>query len=389
MSPTRCVRPPDWRNANPHRHKGWNGRAAWPALLIARTIEAMRAIVLVGGEGTRLRPLTWRTPKQLVPILNRPLLDHLLGHLRKHGVDRVTLALTRRSDVIHRAYEDGARLGLTLDYAYEETPLGSGGAIASIAGGWDEPFFVCNGDIITDLDLSAMWRSHHDRGAVLSISLFEVEDPSAFGVADLGEGFRIKRFVEKPKREEAPSHLANSGTWIFNPSLLAQMDPTTFHRVEERLFPDLCNGGQPVFGFDHSGGYWGDVGNPAALLRVNLDLVQGAIPAWLAGVPVTHGVLVDPTATIEDGARIEGPTVIGAGTVVERGARVTRSVLWDGVRVGTDAVVRGSTVATGASIGAGATIEDGVVAHEAIVPPGATVRGASVEPGTTFGGTAV
>ncbi|RJQ07347.1 MAG: NDP-sugar synthase [Dehalococcoidia bacterium] len=348
----------------------------------------MRAIVLVGGEGTRLRPLTWRTPKQLVPILNRPLLDHLLEHLRNHGVDRVTLAMTRRSDLIQRAYGDGTRLGLTLDYAYEETPLGSGGAIASIAGGWDEPFVVSNGDVITDLDLSAMWRAHHERGAVLSISLFAVDDPSAFGVADLAEGFRIRRFVEKPKREDAPSHLVNSGTWIFDPSLLAQMDPTTFHRVEERLFPDLCNAEQPVFGFDHSEGYWRDVGNPSALLRVNLDLVQGAIPARLAGVHVWHGVLVDPTATIEDGARIEGPSVIGGGTVVERGARVTGSVLWDGVRVGADAIVRGSTVATGAHIGAGATVEDGVVAHEAIVPAGATLRGASVGPGETFGGTA-
>ncbi len=348
----------------------------------------MRAIVLVGGEGTRLRPLTWRTPKQLVPILNRPLLDHLLEHLRNHGVDRVTLAMTRRSDLIQRAYGDGARLGIALDYAYEETPLGSGGAIASIAGGWDEPFVVSNGDVITDLDLSAMWRAHHERGAVLSISLFAVDDPSAFGVADLAEGFRIRRFVEKPKREDAPSLLANSGTWIFDPSLLAQMDPTTFHRVEERLFPDLCKAEQPVFGFDHSGGYWRDVGNPVALLCVNLDLVQGAIPARLAGVPVSHGVLVDPAATIEDGARIEGPAVIGAGTIVEHGARVTRSVLWDGVRVGVDAVVRGSTVATGARIGAGATVEDGVVAHKAIVPAGATLRGASVGPGKTFGGTA-
>ncbi len=347
----------------------------------------MRAIVLVGGEGTRLRPLTWRTPKQLVPILNRPLLDHLLEHLRNHGVDRVTLAMTRRSEVIRAAYEDGVRLGIVLDYAYEETPLGSGGAIASIAGGWDEPFFVCNGDIITDLDLSAMWRAHREREAVLSISLFEVEDPSAFGVADLAEGFRIRRFVEKPKREDAPSHLVNSGTWIFDPSLLAQMDPTTFHRVEERLFPDLCNTGRPVFGFDHSGGYWGDVGNPAALLRINLDLVQGAVPSWLAGIPVSHGVLVDPTATIEDGARIRGPAVIGAGSVVERGALVAGSVLWDGVRVGADAVVRGSTVATGARIEAGATVDTGVVAHGATVPAGMTLRNASVEPGETYGGT--
>lgn len=348
----------------------------------------MRAIVLVGGEGTRLRPLTWRTPKQLVPVLNRPLLDHLLEHLRAHGVDRVTLAMTRRSDLIQRAYEDGARLRIALDYAYEETPLGSGGAIASIAQGWDEPFFVCNGDIITDLDLSAMWRAHQERGAVLSISLFEVDDPSAFGVADIDATARIRRFVEKPKREEAPSRLVNSGTWIFDPSLVARMDPTTFHRVEERLFPDLCREDAPVYGFDHSGGYWGDVGNPAALLRVNLDLVRGAIPARLAGLSAAGGVLVDPSATVEAGARIEAPAVIGAGSTVARGARVAGSVLWDGVRVDADAVVRGSTLATGAQVGAGATVEDGVVAHDAIVPAGATLRGASVQPGETYGGTA-
>lgn len=348
----------------------------------------MRAIVLVGGEGTRLRPLTWRTPKQLVPVLNRPLLDHLLVHLRRHGVDRVTLAMTRRSDLIQRAYGDGSQLGIALEYAYEETPLGSGGAIASIAGGWDEPFVVSNGDVITDLDLTAMWQAHREHAAVLSISLFAVDDPSAFGVADLADGGRIRRFVEKPAREDAPSLLANSGTWIFDPALLPQMDPTRFNRVEEGLFPDLCAAGRPVFGFDHSEGYWADVGNPAALLRVNLDLVQGAIPSWLAGLPVSHGVLVDPTATIEEGARIDGPAVVGAGSVLERGARVSHSVIWDGVRVGADTVIHGSMIASGARIGARSTVEQSVVAHEATVVAGTTLRNASVGPGDTFGGTA-
>ncbi|MFA7249135.1 MAG: NDP-sugar synthase [Dehalococcoidia bacterium] len=343
----------------------------------------MRAIVLAGGEGTRMRPLTWRTPKPLVPLLNRPLLDHLLLHLRSHGFDQITLALTHRAEAIQQSFGRGERLGLALEYAYEDTPLGSGGAIAMIAGGWTETFLVCNGDIVTDLDLTAMLAAHRARGAELSISLFEVDDPSPFGVADMDGTGRIRRFVEKPPRDQAPSRLVNSGSWLFEPSLLADMDPTRFNRVEDELFPRVCEQGRPVYGYSHAG-YWADVGNPASLLRVNLDLVRGAVPARLPSPPPADGVLVGDGASIAPGARIQGPAVIGGGSRVADGALVTASVLWDGVTVEAGASVRGSTIATGAIIGAGAEVTDSVIAHDATIAPGARLVGASVEPATAI-----
>lgn len=339
----------------------------------------MRAIVLAGGEGTRLRPLTWRTPKPLVPLLNRPLLEHLLRHLRRHGVDRVTLALTQRAGAVRDAFGDGSRLGLAIDYAYEDTPLGSGGAIAAIAGGWDETFCVCNGDIVTDLDLSAMLSAHRERRAELSISLVTVDDPSPFGVADVDAAGRIRRFVEKPSPEAAPSHLVNSGVWLFEPTLLAALDPARFQRVEETLFPMLCAAGRPLYGFVHPP-YWADVGNAAALLRVNLDLVAGAISSCLPDPPPRDGVLLGESATVAAGARVIGPAVIGPRCTIAAGALVTGSVLWDGVQVGPGAEVRGSMLASGVRVGADARLEHAVIGHAAVIAAGARLTGVTVEP---------
>ncbi|RLT42723.1 MAG: NDP-sugar synthase [Chloroflexi bacterium] len=334
----------------------------------------MRAIVLAGGEGTRMRPLTWRTPKPLVPLLNRPLLDQLLLHLRDHGFDQITLALTQRAEAIQQSFGSGDRLGLALEYAYEDTPLGSGCAIAMIAAGWDETFLVCNGDIITDLDLTAMLVSHRERAAELSISLYQVDDPSPFGVADLDEGGRIRRFVEKPPRELAPSLFINSGSWLFEPTLLADMDASRFNRAEDELFPNVCAQGRPVYGYMHAG-YWADVGNPAALLRVNLDLVRQKTP---------DGVLLDEGVAIDLGGYVESPVVIGAQSRIASGAIVARSVLWDDVTIETGATVRGSMIASGVVIGAHAEVIDSVIAHGAIVEAGAHLTGVAIEPATDF-----
>ncbi|MGE0228997.1 MAG: sugar phosphate nucleotidyltransferase [Dehalococcoidia bacterium] len=361
----------------------------------------MRSIVLVGGEGTRLRPLTLRTPKQVVPVLNRPLLDHLLLHLRDHGVTSVTLAMTRRSEAVRHAFEDGSRLGVHIDYAYEDTPLGSGGAIASIAAGWTEPFLVCNGDIITDFDVTAFIEAHRARAAELSIALHEVEDPTAFGVVALAHDGRITRFVEKPKREDAPSRWINAGFWLFEPGLLREMDATAFNRVEDALFPALAAAGRAVFGFRHAG-YWVDVGNPEAYRRANLDLLQGACPGRLpAGWPASRiaapdgglaatariqpPALLGPGLRLDADAMIEGPVVAGDRCQVGEGAKVSSSVLWDDVTVEPGAVVLDSVLAAGVRVGAGAVIEGAAVGHGAIVEPGARVpRGARIDPDTVF-----
>ncbi len=355
----------------------------------------MRAIVLVGGEGTRLQPLTLCTLKQFVPILNRSLLEHLLLHLRSHGVLDITLAMTRHSQRVEEVFGDGASLGMRIKYVYEEIPLGSGGAIACAAAEWTEPFLVCNGDLLTSLDVTAFIAAHQAKEAVLSISLHEVEDPSPFGVVVLGEGDRIVRFVETPPRETAPSLMINAGTWLFDPALLDEMDGTQFNRVEDVLFPSIANAGRPMYGFMHRG-FWLDVGNPDVYLYANLALLQGEYPERLpagwpanglataearvdAGAQLDAPVLLGAGTVVEADATVRGPVVIGSGCVIGAGATVTRSVLWDNVTVEAGASVSDSILANGAHIGAGARVDGAVFGQGAsvgagsVVPPGTRV----------------
>jgi NDP-sugar pyrophosphorylase family protein len=336
----------------------------------------VRAIVLVGGTGTRLRPLTWRTPKQLVPILNRPLLEHLLLHLRHHNVTRITLAMTERSEAILTTFGDGSTLGINLDYAYEDTPLGSGGAIASVAEGWDKPFLVCNGDIITDIDLTAMIAFHRQHNAELTMHLHEVDDPSPFGVAVTAPDGRITQFIEKPPRGTAPSRLINAGNWLFEPSLLDEMDPTIFNRIEDGLFPALCAAERPIYGFSQPG-YWKDVGNAEALRTVNLDLVTGSIPNR---VPAdAQGVLIGERTDIT-GANVQVPSVIGPDCRIARDVTISGSVIWGGVTIESGATVRECVVASGATIGRDVKIERSVIAHGAQISAGAELADTSIEP---------
>ena len=347
----------------------------------------MRAIVLIGGKGTRLRPLTWRTPKQLVPILNRPLLAYLLDGLRSNGFDRVSFAMTAPDEDIEAAFTgDAAPPGLAIECVLEGEPLGSGGAIANASSGWDEPFLVCNGDIVSDIDLGAFAGKHRARDAELSIALSEAEDPSRFGVVVLGEGDRVTRFVEKPPRDEAPSRLINAGLWLFEPGVARMLDAHRFNRVEDELFPSLAAAGRGIFAHRHEG-YWADIGNPEAYLQTNLDLLAGAAPSLLpadwpedgraigaaelaADARVEAPALLGAGTRVAEGARIEGGVVAGVHCAIGRGAIVAGSVLWDGVTIGKGAQVRGSVLAEGARVGDGAILEGVVLAHGAAVEAG-------------------
>ena len=363
----------------------------------------MKAIVLVGGQGTRLHPLTPRTPKQLVPMLNRPLLELLLRQLHGHGVREVNLAMTERNAAIEAAFADGSRLGLRLDRVYEGEPLGSGGAIASCAAGWDEPFLVCNGDIISDLDLGALIEAHRARSAELSIALHEVEDPSRFGVVAL-DGDRIAEFVEKPPPGQAPSNWINAGVWLFEQSAARELDAARFNRVEDELFPRMAGAGRAIVGFRHHG-YWADVGNPVAYLKTNLDLLRGKVPEMLpellpdgwptsgqaldaaavSAAAAVHGpALLGPETTVDEGAVLEEGVVAGARCSLGADAHVASSVLWDGVTVGAGARVVRCVLASGARVGAGAVLEGAVLGHGAEVaagerpPPGTALEPDSV-----------
>jgi mannose-1-phosphate guanylyltransferase len=334
----------------------------------------------------------------LIPVLNQPLISRVIANLQRHGVDRVVLAASAGERRIEASLGDGAQLGVKLTYCYETEPLGSGLAVKQAALGFDGPFFVCNGDIITDLDLTAMAARHHERTAILSISLSSVEDPSGYGVVELAAGDRITRFVEKPARGEAPSSWANAGTWIFEPEVLKHIPDEKMDGSLERLvFPSLIADGFVVQGFP-SDAYWMDVGTSERYLNLHYDILNGRLDGWLPqgamdGPCLGDGCEVWPDARL--GARvvlgrncrvgglvrIAGPSVLGDGCSVRDHAAIERSVLWSDVKVGSGAVVRDSIVGDGCWIGDDAVVEGAVLANGARVKRGVRLApGARLEP---------
>ncbi len=317
----------------------------------------MRAVVLVGGLGTRLRPLTLRTPKQMLPVAGRPMIEWVIERLAGHGVDEVVLSLGYRPDAFRRAYPDATCAGVRLVYAVEDEPLDTAGAIRFAAGaaGIDERFLVVNGDILSDLDVSALLAFHADAheqaGALATIGLVPVEDPSAYGVVTTdGEG-KVQTFVEKPAPGDAASHDINAGCYVLEPEVLDRIPGTGRVNIERETFPALVAEGRLWALSQH--GWWVDVGTPERYLQASLELLDKGAGQGEAG-------LVDHSA------------------VVASSAVVTRSVLGPGCRIGRNARVRDSVVFSRAVVGNGATISGSIVGASAVVGDAASVSGLSV-----------
>jgi mannose-1-phosphate guanylyltransferase len=312
----------------------------------------LRAVVLVGGLGTRLRPLTHHRPKQMLPIVHRPMIEHVVGHLVDHGVDDVVLSLGYQPDGFRDAYPRGRCAGATLHYAIEPQPLDTAGAIGFAASdaGIDERFLVVNGDVLTDLDVTAFVAFHEARGAEASISLHRVDDPSRYGVVLTDTRGRVSAFVEKPPRGEAASDLINAGTYVLEPSVLDRIPQGRRVSVERETFPAMASDGSLYARAD--GCYWIDTGTPCEYIQAQLDLVDG-----VRGTPVEG---IHPDARVAADAAVKR-SVVGAGAVVSDGARVENAVLLPGVRVCPAAVIDGSVVGEGAVVAEAAQVLRGSV----------------------------
>jgi mannose-1-phosphate guanylyltransferase len=312
----------------------------------------LRAVVLVGGLGTRLRPLTHHRPKQMLPIVHRPMIEHVVGHLVDHGVDDVVLSLGYQPDGFRDAYPRGRCAGATLHYAVEPEPLDTAGAIGFAASdaGIDERFLVVNGDVLTDLDVTAFVAFHEARGAEASISLHRVDDPSRYGVVLTDTRGRVSAFVEKPPRGEAASDLINAGTYVLEPSVLDRIPQGRRVSVERETFPAMASDGSLYARAD--GCYWIDTGTPCEYIQAQLDLVDG-----VRGTPVEG---IHPDARVAADAAVKR-SVVGAGAVVSDGARVENAVLLPGVRVCPAAVIDGSVVGEGAVVAEAAQVLRGSV----------------------------
>lgn len=362
----------------------------------------MKAVVLAGGLGTRLRPLTLTTPKQMLPVVDRPMIEHVLAGLARAGVDGAVLSLGYRPEAFQAAYPGGVCAGVELSYAVEPQPLGTAGAIrfAAAAAGLDETFLAVNGDVISDLDVGRLQDRHRRWRAEATIQLVEVDDPSRYGLVVADDDGRVRSFTEKPSAAETPvageapvaaerpgvaetsgaaeapggaeelgparARWVNAGIYVLEPSVLDRIDADRPVSIERDTFPELAAAGtlRAVDG----AGYWIDIGTPQSYLAAQLDLIDGTRGPALPGV--------------------------AASAVVDPGAAVEHSVVMDGARVGAGAVVRNAAVQAGASVEPGAVVADSVIGPGAVVGAGARVTGgsvvgpgAAVEPGASLSGT--
>jgi mannose-1-phosphate guanylyltransferase len=335
----------------------------------------VKAVVLVGGEGTRLRPLTFTTPKPLLPIANQPHLERQLAWLASHGVDEVVLSMGYLPDAFHQQFtRDGSGHDVfgdvVLRYAVEDEPLGTAGAIRFAAEGIDERVIVCNGDVLTSLDLSAMVRFHDEHGAEATISLTQVEDPSAFGVVPTQADGGVIAFVEKPPPGKAPSNWINAGTYVLEPAFLRRIPPRLNVSVERETFPRMLAEPGLLFGY-RSDAYWLDIGTPQKYLEAHADALAGRLshPPAPGAREVESGVWMQGDATIEPEAHVEAPVLIGDGARIEAGARVRASVLGTAAVVEARSELDGAVLHSGARVSHGGSVRDSVVGAYAVLKP--------------------
>jgi mannose-1-phosphate guanylyltransferase len=352
--------------------------------------EPLEAILLVGGQGTRLRPLTLSAPKPLLPTAGVPFLAHVLAKVAAGGVTHVVLATCYKAEMFAERFGDGSAFGLSMDYVTEDVPLDTGGAIRNAArslhGGADDQVVVLNSDVLSGHDLAAQVDLHRKTDAAVTLHLVEVADPSRFGCVPTDSSGRVTAFLEKTPNPVTSQ--INAGCYVFRREVIDTIPAGRRVSVERETFPSLIAAGQPVMGYLESA-YWLDVGTPQAFVRGSCDLVLGRLPGPALPGPCGPALLLEG-ASVAPGASVSGGTVVGAGASVGAGATVVGSVLFDAAAVGEHAVVRDSIVGGGAVVADGAVLDGAVVGDGAFVGPGNELaNGIRVWPGTRLEATSV
>jgi mannose-1-phosphate guanylyltransferase len=356
----------------------------------------VQALVLAGGEGTRLRPLTSTVPKPVVPLVDRPFIVYMLEWLRRHGVDDVVLSCGYLAAGMRNVLGDGSALGLRLRYVEEPEPLGTGGAVKFAEALLDERFLVLNGDVLCDFDLSAQVTRHAETGARATLALTAVEDPSAYGLVRIAPDGEVTEFLEKPSFDQVDTNLVNAGVYVLGRDVLELMPDDGPCSIERDVFPALIGAG--LFAVESSG-YWLDIGTPERYLKATFDILEGEVDTEVRArlgdgyLAVADGVQSDgrvvPPALVERGCRIAAGARVGARVVLGRdvaigaGTHVEEAVVLGGAEIGPDCHIASCIVAAGVRIGAGCTVQGGAVLGEGVtLGAGNTIAaGARISPG--------
>ncbi len=357
----------------------------------------MKAVVMAGGEGSRLRPLTVTRPKPMVPIVGRPVMEHILNLLKAHGITEVVVTVHYMPSAIEDYFGDGTQFGMHISYSREEVPLGTAGSVKNAQNLLDEPFLVISGDALTDFNLTDIINYHNEKKSLATLTLAHVSNPLEYGVIITDDRGHIRQFLEKPSWGEVFSDTINTGIYVLDPKIFDYMPTDKPYDFSQELFPFMLKKGDPIYGYIASG-YWCDVGNLAEYMRANADVLQGNVNVPLTGtdqgggVWAEEGVEIAPDAQIfgpvflghdckiKSGAIIHGPSAIGHYTIVDDRAQIDRSVAWNNSYIGERAELRGALVGTSTSIKSKAVLFEGavigdhsVVDESAIIQPGVKI----------------
>jgi NDP-sugar pyrophosphorylase family protein len=343
----------------------------------------MKAVILAGGEGTRLRPLTLSTPKPVAPVVDRPFLSHQLDLLKGAGVDEVVFSVAYHPEQVEAVFGDGTETGIRIRYAVEDSPLGTGGAVKNAESFLDDLTIVLNGDVLADLDLGTIVARHQAQSAAATIVLTPVRNPAAYGLVETDLEGRVLRFVEKPRPDQIRTNTINAGVYVLESRVLDLMPAGVKYSIERGFFPALLERGDRVLGPVHEG-YWIDIGTPEKYRQVHRDILAGRFPVDLDGLP-TAGGWIHPEARVSPEAVLDPPFYIGPGCRVDAGASIgPDTVLVSSVSVGPRARVRDTVIWKDSSVGEDAEVEGALVGPGVRVGRKARATGALLGEGSVL-----
>jgi mannose-1-phosphate guanylyltransferase/phosphomannomutase len=338
----------------------------------------MKAVIMAGGKGSRLRPLTCNTPKPMVPLLNRPCMEYIIELLKKHRITEIGVTVQYLSEVIRNYFNDGADFGVNLRYFEETKPLGTAGSVKNAEAFLDQTFIVISGDGLTDFNLDDAIAFHREKGAIATLVLTKVQSPLEYGVVMTDDNGRIKRFLEKPSWSEVFSDTVNTGIYILEPEIFNYFEKDVVYDFGMDLFPLLLNDGQPMYGFVAEG-YWSDIGNLQQYRQTQFDMMDGKVNVNITAHQVADGIFLEENAVLPEKVKITGPvyigsncsiaektvigeyTVLGRNNMVQSGTSVHRSILWDGIHVSSGSELQGATICSHVNVGTGSTLFEGSV----------------------------